>query len=280
VTFADLLAAGRFPVALEITPPKGSLPAVLLRRARLLGEAAAAVNVIQRPGRQPSLDASIELLAAGVEPVWHLVTRGLAREALAAGLARARAAAIDQLLIIRGDHEAPDAPGALTIRETIARAREALPGALIGATVNQHLPDRAAVLRNLLPKLAAGASYVQTQPVFTLEDLRPLAETLRDRSPATKIVAMAMPLLSEDARSRVAQRLNVPIQNLKSKTQNGAWPAFTALLADLAASPLVDGLAIMTFEMDAPPETGARIVASLQAAGIDTNPKSRIQNPK
>ena len=45
-------------------------------------------------------------------------------------------------------------------------AREALPNALIGATLNQYGRDEAAVLRNLLPKLRAGASYVQTQPAF------------------------------------------------------------------------------------------------------------------
>ncbi|MBE0612003.1 MAG: hypothetical protein IH609_21665, partial [Dehalococcoidia bacterium] len=58
VPFAEKLDAGQFAVALEITPPQRDLPKVLLRRARLLGTAAQAINVIQRPGRQSSLDAS------------------------------------------------------------------------------------------------------------------------------------------------------------------------------------------------------------------------------
>ncbi|MEJ5221060.1 MAG: hypothetical protein WHT63_03510 [Tepidiforma sp.] len=82
--FLDRLAAGEFAVALEITPPQRHLPKVLLRRARLLGDAADAVNVIQRPDRQSSLEASLELLAAGIDPVWHLAARGETRASVAA----------------------------------------------------------------------------------------------------------------------------------------------------------------------------------------------------
>jgi len=77
--FAAKLAAGAFPLALEITPPRKPLAEILLRRARGLGSRADAINVIQRPGRVPSVDASAELLEAGFEPVWHLVDRGRSR---------------------------------------------------------------------------------------------------------------------------------------------------------------------------------------------------------
>lgn len=46
MTFASALAAGRFSVAFEITPPQRPFPSVLLRRATLPGSYAAAVNVI------------------------------------------------------------------------------------------------------------------------------------------------------------------------------------------------------------------------------------------
>src|SRR5690242_11114807 len=104
MSFAERLRDGRFAVALEITPPQKPLAVVLLRRARLLGELAHAVNVIQRPGRQSSLDASIELLRAGVRPTWHVVTRGSERSEIEAALDRAAAAGIRQILAIRGDH--------------------------------------------------------------------------------------------------------------------------------------------------------------------------------
>src|SRR5829696_8962649 len=118
--FLRRLDVGKFAVALEITPPQRPLPGILLRRAGLLREAAQAINVIQRPGRQSSLDASILLRAQGVDPCWHLVTRGRARGEIATDLEVASAAGIDQVLCILGDHPATDVPDAPSIRDVVA----------------------------------------------------------------------------------------------------------------------------------------------------------------
>lgn len=273
MSFAAGLATRHFAVALEVTPPQRPLPSVLLRRARLLGGYAGAIDVIQRPDRQSSLDACRTLVHAGLAPVWHLVNRGRTRAAILADLATAATDGITQVLCVRGDHRAADGSDTPPIREVIALARERLPNALIGATLNQYTPDGRAVLRNLLPKLAAGAGYVQTQPVFDLERLRPFAEAVRAASPATKIVPMAIPLLSVAPAAQLAARLGItlPHRVYEDLQQGGAaagWPAFDETLASLVASPLVDGVAIMTFELDPAPEVGYRIVAALRAAGI------------
>lgn len=272
MSFPERLAARTFPVALEITPPQRPLPKVLFRRARLLGDAACAINVIQRPNRQSSLDASAELLAAGLHPVWHLVTRGRSRDDIVADLKRAATIGIRQVLVIRGEHPAADPPDALTIRETVVLAAEHIPGVTIGATLNQYVPDRAAVLRNLFPKLAAGATYVQTQPVFDLERLRPFAEAIRERDPSVGIVPMAMPLLTPEAADRISGRLKLTLpERYRARIDEGeesAWAAFDELLQALASSDIVDGVAIMTVEMDAPAEVGNRIVEALRRAGV------------
>ncbi|MGI8925783.1 MAG: methylenetetrahydrofolate reductase [Tepidiformaceae bacterium] len=270
MTFQEELERGAFPVALEITPPQQPLPAVLLRRARLLGTAACAVNVIQRPGRQTSLQASCVLASAGVQPAWHLVTRGRTHADILADLRVAAAAGVQQVLCIRGDHVGPDQPGAPTIREATALAVEHLPGAYAGATLNQYGDDVQAVRKNLEGKIKAGAAYVQTQPVFAIEDSWPALEWLRERWPATRVVAMAMPLLTEDAAAKIEARLGIALPpSLRRAIAGGegaAWECFTETLAGLAASPLVDGVAIMTFEMDPAAATGERIVACLRAA--------------
>jgi 5,10-methylenetetrahydrofolate reductase len=270
MSFAEELRLGGFAVGIEITPPQRPLPRVLLRRARLLGEAAQAVNVIQRPGRQSSLDASIFLKSRGIEPVWHLVTRGRSRAEILGDIDRAREGGITHVLCIRGDHEAGDLPDTPSLREVTAAVVERIPGAYVGATLNQYAPDREAVLRNALPKCRAGAAYVQTQPVFDLETLRPLAESLRSASPATKVIAMAMPLLTPEAGARIEARLGVALPGaLRAAIAAGpeaAWSAFDATIASLVASPLIDGVAIMTFETDPPAEVGPRIVAALRAA--------------
>jgi methylenetetrahydrofolate reductase (NADPH) len=273
VPFAQKLDAGEFAVALEITPPQRHMPRVLLRRAGLLGGAAQAINVIQRPGRQSSLDASLELKAAGIEPAWHLVTRGRSRADIASDLERAATGGIGQVLCILGDHAASDTPDTPTIREAIALTRTALPGAIVGATLNQYGPDEAAVLKNLVPKLRAGASYVQTQPVFDMGTLERFATAIEREAPETAVVAMAMPLLSLEAALRIEERLAIALPRaLKEVLAGGdleaAWGAFAATIRSLADSALVDGVAIMTFEMDPPREMGDRILASLRAAGV------------
>ena len=265
MSFVRALLTGGFPVALEITPPQRSLPHVLLRRARLIGPAASAINVIQRPDRQSSLDASLELRGAGFDPAWHLVTRGRTLAEIERDMATASAAGVDQILVIAGDHVS--AERGPTIREVIGVAVRLMPASLIGATLNQYVPDRAAVLHNLLPKLAAGARYVQTQPVFDFEALRPFAEAVKDRSPETKLVAMAMPLLTAAAAARIGARLGVAPPPVPGEISE-AWARFEAVLATLEASPLIDGVALMTFETDPPPETGERILTALRAAGI------------
>ena len=267
MSFAERLARGAFPVALEITPPQGTRDHVLLRRANFLAGTATAINVVSRPMRQSSLAASITLRAAGYNPAWHLVTRGRSREQLQRELLDAAAGSVNQVLVVRGDHEAADAPGAPTIRETISLARESMPEALLGATLNQYLPDRAAVLRNLLPKLHAGANYVQTQPVFDLETVRPLAEAVKSANPKVHVVAMVMPLLTPDAAARVGARLGITLRKDLAAVEAFAWQHFDETVAALAASPLVDGLAVMTFEMDPPASVGLRIVEALRKAG-------------
>lgn len=276
MTFSERLFGGGFPVALEITPPQRPRPGVLLRRARLIDGLACAINVIQRPDRQPSLDASIALSVEGLEAVWHLVARGLAAEELDAQLTIARAGGIRNVLCIRGDHGGPEAADALTVKRVVERTVAALPDACVGATANQYQPDRAAVLRNLLPKLKAGARYVQTQPVFDAGQLAPLVAAIREAAPGTKVVAMAMPLLSLEAAAKIEARLGIALPaETRARIGEGAeggWAAFEATLAGLVACGDVDGVAIMTFEMDAPDGMGERIRAALERVGLGARP--------
>jgi len=252
-----------FPVSIEITPPQRAHSKVLVRRARLLGERACAVNVIQRSDRQSSLDASIELMGAGFDPVWHLVSRGRTRAAIREDIARAQAAGVACVLCIRGDHAAADTEDTPTVRETVELVIEGMPGALVGATANQYGP-REPVLKNLLPKLNAGARYVQTQPTFAYEQLRPLAEAIREHSPDTRIVAMAMPIVSMAAVQRIPARLGVELppglgEDVERAGPEAGWTRFRDTWAELAASDLVDGVAVMTFEMDPGPEFVTRL---------------------
>ena len=125
---ANLLRSGDFPVALEITPPREPLDHVLLRRARWIGRAAV-VNVIQRPDRLASVEASGIPAARGFEPVWHLANRGRSAASIEREIARASELELRLALCIRGDHAAPDAPDTPRILEVIEWIRHWIPSA-------------------------------------------------------------------------------------------------------------------------------------------------------
>lgn len=271
MTFAERLREGRFPVSLEITPPQRLLRSVLLRRARLLDGCVRTINVIQRPDRLSSLDASLELLRHGFEPVWHLVTRGREAADIEADVARAAEGGVRNVLCLLGDHQAERSPSRpLRIREAVALVRRLMPEASVGVTLNQYATPVDAVIRNLLPKLGAGATFAQTQPVFDLGRLEALVGRVRREAPEVRVVAMAMPLLSEEAARRVASRLGIELGGgvLERIARGEGWAVFEESLVALRRCGFVDGLAIMTFEMDPPSEMGLRIRAALAAANV------------
>src|SRR5438094_421480 len=85
---ADRLASQPLTVDLEILPPQnpGWFKVVRRRAATLDSLRIGAINVISRPDRMTSLDASLHLQARGWEPVWHLVARARTREEVEADL--------------------------------------------------------------------------------------------------------------------------------------------------------------------------------------------------
>jgi 5,10-methylenetetrahydrofolate reductase len=266
-SFAEGLRAGRFAVALEITPPQKPLPEVLRRRARMIGDAADAVNVIHRPGRMSSLVASIDLLEAGLEPVWHVASRGRSRVDLVAEIEMAASRGIRCALCIRGDHEGRDRSDTPKLRELVGLLRARLGDGLVGATANQYGP-RERVVANLLPKLESGAGVVQTQPIFEWEAFSTLADAIKQHAPDTRIVPMLMPLLSGAAARAVSKRLHVQLSGsllgrLDQGGEEAGWALFEEELARLHESPLADGVAIMTREMDPPPTVTGRVARSI-----------------
>jgi 5,10-methylenetetrahydrofolate reductase len=257
-----------FRVALEITPPVQPNPAVLLRRASLLGESASAVHVIARPGRQSSLDASIALERAGRSAVWHVGNRGRSRSDLERDMEVAAQAGIRSVLVVRGEGNVEDRPDTPTLRALVARLRAAIPTARIGVTLNPYLdPER--VLANLWPKLEAGADFVQTQPVFGAASLRGVAARIRARAPRVEILPMVIPLASAAAAEKLGLRLRVPLgEGLIARLARGGseegWSIFAETVAELHASGLADGIALMTLEMDPPAEVGERVLRAVR----------------
>jgi len=269
--FGESLRSRAHPLALEITPPRALGLPVLLRRAAALERLPLVINVIQREGRMTSLEASAELGQHGLEPVWHFANRGLLQRDVDHALQRAREAGLRDVLCLRGDHPAQDSSETPKLREVVARACAILDSSTVGVTANQH-QDRVRVLRNLFPKLEAGAFFVQTQPVLDLSSFEDLASAIRDRAPAVAIVPMVMPLLSIEDADRFAKRIGLPVPGSLARVlardgEAGGWRFLQRVLDALLRSGLADGLAVMTPTMDAPPELAQRLGDALRSAG-------------
>ena len=263
----NLFREGGFPVALEITPPRKPREHVLLRRARRISRVAA-VNVIQRPDRLPSVEASGILLEEGFEPVWHLANRGRSAAEINREIARARELGLRLALCVRGDHQTPDAADTPRIRDVVEWILRRTPSALVGVTADQAFPPER-VLRNLLPKLAAGARFVETQPVFALAPFLALAEEVKSRVTGVRVLPMLMPLLSVDAARRLEARvgLRLPPERFERLAKGGSaygWAMFRETLAALHESPLADGVAVMTLDLDPDDDFAAHLETALR----------------
>ena len=246
-------------VALEITPPRELRPEILLRRARLIP--ADTVHVIQRPDRLPSLEASLLLADAGLEPVWHVVNRARSRAEIETDLRRAGNGGIRRALCVRGEGDDKDGPTTPRIWEVVARLRDAWPDGSIGVTLNQYGP-RERVLENLFRKLDAGADFVQTQPVFDLGIFESLAREVKSRAPDVALVPMLMPAVPRAAAEIVTRRLGVPLPTTSGADGWGGWEGFVGTFRALARGRLADGVAILTPTMD----PSADFLASLREA--------------
>lgn len=265
--FSRKLQRAEFVIAHEITPPRVRRLDILLRRACLLGELADAINVIQRPDRFSSLSASLELLERGFDPVWHLASRGRSRQEIEHEISLGAERGLGSVLCIRGEHRSLDKPDTPKIRDMVRWVREAMPEALIGVTWNPY-GAREPALRNLLGKIDAGASYVQTQPVLAPEAIGPVAEELKSRAPHARILPMLVPLLSSEAAGRLRTRVGIPIparlsSSLATHGAQAGWAGFSENLQRLREGGWADGVAVMTLEADPAPDTVAQLLGIL-----------------
>jgi methylenetetrahydrofolate reductase (NADPH) len=198
-----LLAAGRFVLTAEITPPASSNLAELRAKAGPLKGLADAVNVTDGAGARAHLDSTVAasvLLEEGIEPILQLTCRDRNRIALQSQLLGAAALGITNLLLLKGDDpRAGDQPeakpvfdldtAALAATAVAIRDRGQLPyGRKVGGSAAffvgvadspvDPLPGWMPV--GLTKKIEAGAEFAQTQFCMDASILRRYVERLRE----------------------------------------------------------------------------------------------------
>jgi methionine synthase I (cobalamin-dependent)/5,10-methylenetetrahydrofolate reductase len=215
---AASLAAGRFVVSVELTPPKGCDPSAILEKARQLHSWG--VDAINLPdGPRASARMSNQILSIlmhqqiGIEPIPHYCCRDRNLLGMQSDLLGLYTAGIHNILLVTGDPpklgDYPDATavfdvdaiGLTNIVNGLNHGYDlghnpigAPTGYLIGVGVNPCAVELEREIQRFFYKVEAGAEYAITQPVFDVEALLSFLE--RIESHRIPVLAGIWPLAS------------------------------------------------------------------------------------
>ncbi len=213
------IGSGEQVLLVEIAPPKGADPAALKASAqRFAGKVHAVGLSDNRHGIRMSALAAAGILAAdGVETVLHMVTRDRNRLALTADGLGAQALGVRNVFCTSGTHQtlgiSPRAKNVFDIDSihllnTLAHLGSNGTAGLapvapfcLGAVAAPFADPAELQLMRLAKKVAAGAQFLVTQPVYDVERFRAWWEQVAQRGLDGKVAILAgiQPLLDAEA---------------------------------------------------------------------------------
>jgi homocysteine S-methyltransferase len=201
---AQKLASGKFVVSVELLPPKGINPTRMLHAANRMAELGAdVVNITDSAMAKVRMGsiacAMLVQQSIGIEAIIHYTSRDRNLMALQSDLIGAHANGIRNVLALTGDPpRLGDYPGASGIWDVDSIGLVAMMnrfnqgidwnGTSIGTAANFHVgcafePTAADVdvhIERLRKKIAAGAQFIMTQPVFDVDILKETLAQLGD----------------------------------------------------------------------------------------------------
>jgi methylenetetrahydrofolate reductase (NADPH) len=219
-----------FIVTAEYLPRAGTNPSVNETIAKGLNGKIQAVNVADNPYGivTSSLAGSIQLSHSGIEPVYQIVTRDRNRIALQSDLLGAASLGIKNVLCLSGYHQVltgcPESANVYDIDSiqlvaAISRMRDEgvlLDGTkiegefsmLVGAAANPYLRPLELNILRLAKKVEAGARFIQTQAVFSIQEFSEWLDAARAEgiTAKTAILAGVLPLSNAAEAEELRQR--------------------------------------------------------------------------
>ncbi len=228
--FAEALRSKRFVVTAECLPPRGADDSALRQLAAALPKAVAALVVAENHEelRACALSAAALLLAEKVEPILPLVARDRNRIALQSDALGAATLGVANLLCLSGDHQtlgvAPQAAGAFDVDpvqllaalkamrdEGVLLGGERLappPGFFLGAVAHPYLRPLKLNLVQTGKKVAAGAQFLLTQPLWDAAGFAEWMNAVRDAGLHERayVLACVRPLASAEQAEAIAKR--------------------------------------------------------------------------
>jgi methylenetetrahydrofolate reductase (NADPH) len=191
MTLREKLQIAKFTITVELDPPKSSEASKTINEARRLLGNVDAINIADSPmanmRMSPIALSHIIQAEVGVETIFHLTCRDRNLIGLQSELLGAAALGVTNILTLTGDApERGDHPLATGVFETDSTGLIALAQNLnngfdstkhplnsptnffIGSAVNPDADNQELELKKLTAKIAAGAKFVQTQPIYDL----------------------------------------------------------------------------------------------------------------
>ena len=212
---AEAIKSGEFVVTAECRPPRGAGADIFKSCVDALGDSVTAISAPESEDgvRQCSLAACTHLIAAGAEPILHLLTRDMNRIALQASILGAASMGIKNILCTSGRHQALMTSGTakgvfdidpiqlLRIADAMRREGRLADGQtldapielLLGTDTNPFAEPVELHLMTLERAVAAGADFVVTAPVFDLAKFDKWMAEVRKLQQKACVIASVLP---------------------------------------------------------------------------------------
>ncbi len=228
-----VLRAGEFAVTSELAPPDSASPEDVYERAALFNGVVDAINATDGSGancHMASVAVCALLTRAGYSPVLQISCRDRNRIAIQGDILGASALGVSNILCLSGDDvSAGDHPeakpvfdlGCMSLLQTAKTMRDqstflsgrklsSSPKVFLGAAANPFAEPLGARVDRLSKKVAAGASFIQTQYCYDLDIFKAYMQQVCDLGLNEKVFILAGvgPLAS--ARSAAWIRDHVP----------------------------------------------------------------------
>ena len=218
-----ILRQGHFAVCGEMSPPQGADKGAILKKCGNFKDVVDAVNLTDNQTaivRMSSVMSSVFALEGGVEPIMQMTCRDRNRLAQQSDILGAYAAGVSNILCLTGDYQSfgnhPEAKGvfdldSIQLIHTMAEMNQGLfisgeeikppPRMFIGGAANPFAEPFDLRIIRLGKKIAAGANFIQTQPVFDFPRFERWMAAVRDEGYHEQVYIFAgvMPVRSVKA---------------------------------------------------------------------------------
>jgi methylenetetrahydrofolate reductase (NADPH) len=228
----SVLRAGHFAVCGEMGPPQGADKGAILKKCGNFRNVADAVNLTDNQTaivRMSSVMSSVFAIEGGIEPIMQMTCRDRNRLAQQSDILGAYAAGVRNLLCLSGDYMSfgnhPDAKGvfdldSVQLIHTVAEMNagrflsgdemKTPPRMFIGGAANPFAPPMELRVMRLAKKIAAGAHFIQTQPVFDFPRFERWLSLVRDQGLDKKVFILAGVMPVRSVKALLHMRDNVP----------------------------------------------------------------------